>query len=379
MRCALCWVALWLLLLPPLARGAEAESWVELTTPSVRDGVQADRWIEVHGRARERTRDVPYDIVIALDVSESSFRPAGFDVDGDGVVGRLTERGVSRLQLTDREDSIAHAALRLARSFVERIDAGRGRVALLTFDGRSRVQASLAGPGETADALAGVKLYARRGGTHLAGAVRRATEMLSPATEGARQRSILLLSDGQPTAPGSRQTAARYALHSAAEAGRAGIRVFGVSPERGEAPLSSVLVQMAQLSGGETFRSDLPEEWLRRLEPSRPLEIESASLINQRTGQPGRAVRWFPDGSFDGYVELARGRNVLQARVELTEGRVLESELVIRYVPSLRSRGTETLLQTLRKRTVETELAGAARGIAPSPAARERSVRIEPE
>src|SRR5262249_33760424 len=52
-------------------------------------------WVQVAGRISSGMR-APCDLMIALDMSESAFLPSGVDVDGDGVVGVLSSRGIVR-------------------------------------------------------------------------------------------------------------------------------------------------------------------------------------------------------------------------------------------------------------------------------------------
>jgi hypothetical protein len=85
------------------------------------------------------------------------------------------------------------------------------------------------------------------------------------------------------------------------------------------------------------------------------LPVRNAALA----GAPPRALRAFPDGSFDGFVPLAPGENRIEFEVVLDDGRRARAERTLIYEPiETPSADDEALLEALRGRTAETEIAG---------------------
>jgi hypothetical protein len=78
---------------------------------------------------------MPLDLVIALDLSASAFLPSGVDVDGDGIVGRITRQsaGASRPSTSDSGDTVFEAARTGARHVLEALSGSSARVGLITF------------------------------------------------------------------------------------------------------------------------------------------------------------------------------------------------------------------------------------------------------
>ena len=93
----------------------------------------------------------------------------------------------------------------------------------------------------------------------------------------------------------------------------------------------------------------------------RELEIE-----NVTTGRSARAVRLFPDGTFDGFAPLVPGENLLRVTVHDDSGASRSLERMVTFqktstdTAEARKR-LELLLEQLRLRTLETQLAKEAR------------------
>ncbi len=378
-----------LALLAGPARASEP-AWLEVVAPASGEHVHSSvALVAVQGRAVRDTG--PRALVIALDLSSSSFLPAGFDVDRDGMVGvlqpwaRLDAIRVDHRIVTDPEDTFAHAAVRLAREVAARLDVGHSRVGLVTLSEHTRVRAELEAPAVVLGALDAVDPRDAGGATDIGGAIRRALRVLEPAP--ASSRAILLVSDGEATAPRSPASAARRALSAAEAAARSGVRVHGVVPSRGPGPRASVLGEIARRSGGRTFAASAPERWVHELISSPAESIADLDVRNQTTGEPARAVRSFVDGSFDGFVALVPGLNRIEIRARLTDGRELgERRLVLYEIPDRPSAEdtarAATLREELRARTAETELAlrpaGTRRTLTLAPAAADPADPIAP-
>ena len=79
-------------------------------------------------------------------------------------------------------------------------------------------------------------------------------------------------------------------------------------------------------------------------------------MENTTTGQSGRAIRTFPDGSFDGFVILADGVNRLRVTAIASDGRRATADRLVHFRKGEPGGDGQALLQELRRRTRETEL-----------------------
>ena len=68
---------------------------------------------------------------------------------------------------------------------------------------------------------------------------------------------------------------------------------------------------MAILSGGRYERIARPADAITRLRQVDLADLKELRVLNNTNGSPARALRIFPDGSFDAFVELDPGRNLL--------------------------------------------------------------------
>ena len=71
---------------------------------------------------------------------------------------------------------------------------------------------------------------------------------------------------------------------------------------------------MAILSGGRFEKIGRPADAIARLRRVDLADLEELRVVNRSNGRPVRALRVFPDGSFDGFVELAPGKNLWSSR-----------------------------------------------------------------
>ncbi|MBW2242135.1 MAG: VWA domain-containing protein, partial [Deltaproteobacteria bacterium] len=258
-----------LLLMALVAPGASAGDWLRVRSPAPDVPVQSVALFEVAGQAGTRGRS-GFDLVVAIDLSDSTLEPSGADLDGDGEGGvtdpawlaALERRGnlPPRLRVRlaaglDLEDSILAAELEATGALIERLDPRRFRVGLIVFSDEARWAAPLgATPVALRRALAEIRVTAPEHlrGTNLAGAVDLAREALAPddAAAPVREQIIVLLTDGRPTLP-IRDGPDVHAMLAAREAGMRGIRVhpFAVGPKAIEA--EAVLGEMAKWSEGQ--------------------------------------------------------------------------------------------------------------------------------
>lgn len=353
------------------------DAWLEVVSPAPDEPPQDVALFEVAGRAGARGRE-GFDLIVAIDLSDSTLDPSGIDLDEDGEFGvtdrgwlaALERRGNLPARLTarlarglDLEDSILAAELEATGALIDRLDSRRFRVGLVVFSDEAHWAAPLGStPVALRKALAAVRIaapdYLR--GTNLAAAVELATEALAPedAPPSAREKIIVLLTDGRPTLP-IRGGPAFHAMRAAREAGMRGIRVHPVAIGPRALEAEDVLLEMARWSEGRLHRIESPADVAAQLRRLDLVGLVSLEIRNVTSGESARAVRTFPDGSFDGFVQLAVGVNRLRVQAERKDGR----KLVVERMVVLRSRGgsgdsalQERRLEALRRRTRELEM-----------------------
>jgi hypothetical protein len=124
--------------------------------------------------------------------------------------------------------------------------------------------------------------------------------------------------------------------------------------------------EIAARTGGKFVPVAQPSEVVSFLRELSLTGLEDVTVRNLTTQRAGRALRIFPDGSFDAFVELASGENRIEvsARVEGREPLVATRSVV--YAPAPKGDPAAEselarLVEVLRLRNVETELARRAR------------------
>jgi hypothetical protein len=372
-RCPSLALALCLLTAAVPARGAE--DWITIDAPAEGATVTLPL-VEVRGRA------VPggaaaNDLVIAIDLSDSVVLPSGWDVDGDGPGGRTDAAGfagdpafAARARAADLDDSVLMAELTAARALLDRLDLTRDRVALVAFSDEARLLAPLGSSRAqldvALDGLArGVDGWLR--GTNFGDAIAVAQRALGDDPEAlargetgglpGRRRAILFLSDGEPTLPAGRDMPRQHALWSAGAAAAAGIQIHAFALGETARPGLDVFAELAARSGGRFERLERAGDAIARLPQSDLVGLAVLRVANATTGRPARALRRFPDGSFDGFVELAPGANRIRVDAEANDGARDAVELgVVRAATGPDTAGAATLLDELRRRTREVEM-----------------------
>jgi hypothetical protein len=358
------------------ADGADAP-WLRIDAPTAGITVRLPL-VEVRGRATPYGASA-HDLALVIDVSDSTVLPSGWDVDGDGPGGRTSPSLAARLagnpELAERmatedlDDCILMAELAAARGLLDRIDLRRDRVALVAFSDRARILAPLGTPREGLEAALddlGDSFEHWLRGTNFGdaiGAAQRALGAENGPVDDGRQRSILFLSDGAPTLPPFDDLARQHALWAANAAAAAGIRIhafaLGVPADPGEAD-GGVFAALAARTGGTFERLTRAGDAIAKLPRTDLVGLAEVRFRNATTGQPGRAVRVFPDGSFDGFVELAPGANRVLVEAVASDGSQRQDERTVVRAPAADDAETRArlgeLLQELRRRTRETEL-----------------------
>lgn len=373
--------------------GAAGEPWLVVDEPADSTGTVARDLVEVSGHAGGR-RGAGHDVVIVLDVSESTLEDSGIDLDADGPEGRsepelvrwlANELGADARLVRrfrdeqDFDDTVLAAELEAAAALIERLDPGRFQVGVVVFAEDAHTIAPLGSSREALGrALRDVRFEFHRhlGGTHFAAAVERSHAMLEPdawAPPGERLRSIVFLSDGAPSRPVLADQAERYALDAAQAAGREGIRLyaFAIGPEA-EAGLS-VMRRMAVWTSGRLETVSHPADIVSRLRRVDLVDLSEVTVVNATTGAEARALRTFPDGHFDAFVALAEGANTIRFEARGRDGSVHRVERTLVYAPQPASAqpagdgapaaagppdvaaGPDPVLERLRERSAEIE------------------------
>jgi Mg-chelatase subunit ChlD len=337
-----------------------------------------------------------HDVVIAIDVSGSTAAAAGADVDGDGSIGRASSRAREawrnfnpRWLSSDPGDTILAAELAAAQRLTELLDLARTRVGVVTFSGSAELVAPLGSDrSELAAALAELEGTFGSGSTNLGDALRLATDLLrdSPANAGApRVRSLLVLSDGYPTEPPPESAAAEAALAAARAATTVGVRIHSFALGMSEIREGDVFERIASVSGGRLARVAQPAEIVHELPRVDLARVAEVRAENRTSGQSARAVRVFPDGSFDGFVALVPGDNAIAITARGPDGAERTLERVVRFERRAPAGAAEAeriaarlaaLLRRLRDRSVETALETEIE--AQRRASRELAVEAEP-
>jgi hypothetical protein len=345
------------LLLPAAGRAEGDRLWLNLAVPP--EGAEISSFvdfIELRGEAgREGRARGPHDIVLAFDASPSAFFPTGEDLDGDGITGEMTPRHYGEFEsthftrwTTDADDTVFAAELRAARALIDRLDSDSVRLGLVTVSGSPELYAPVGSLEATLASLAEISMPRLRYNTDLAQAIDTAVGALTSAEArpgAAPRRTLILLSDGRDTVnppPGARGQGWLADVAGRALAERVHILAVGLGPD--------------------------------------VVGLDSVAIRNLTSGETGRAVRLFPDGSFDAYIRLSPGENRLRVTARMDDGREIHAERRVIYERPERPTAEDqarasALLESLRQRALETERAAAVR----QRGALDRDLEIEPE
>lgn len=360
--------------------GASETAWLSVDEPA-RDGLSVSLpLVEVRGRAAPGGA-AAHDLVIVLDASDSTILPSGWDVDGDGPDGRTdparAERFAdqaalaSRLGEADLDDSVLMAEIGAARALLDRLDLGRDRVSLVVFSDEAEILMPLGRPRALLDsALDEIADHPERWlrGTNFGAAIAEAQLALGDTAESlvrvdpgaattGRHRSILFLSDGEPTLPPGPDLPRQHALWSAHAASAAGIRIHAFALGERAQPGLDVFAELAARSGGRFERLAEAGDAIVRLPQTDLVGLTELRVRNATTGRPARALRTFPDGRFDGFVELVPGTNRLEIEAVANDGsRAGAQRTILRTDTDPDPERAATLLETLRRRTQEVAL-----------------------
>jgi len=339
----------------------------------------------------EGERPASYEVMIAIDVSQSTKMASGADVDRDGVIGvnphlELIPPGTfpDDVLSTDTDDSILAAEVAAANALLEGLDPGRVRVGLLTFAGqvspetgeRARIDqqdAWLEVPLTTdfmlvRRALVAIQARGSRGATNYAAGIRlgvRELAGLSGAESAPRpgsKRVVLFLTDGVPTFPigkgaVSDQGDVEAALNAARLAHKAKITIntYALGPGALTYPLTPT--EMARLTLGTFTPVQNPGDIIALLQGVSFANIEDVVFTNLSTGDFSTDVRLSPDGSFSGFVPVREGANRVRVTALASDGSRGSVELNLNFkLSSLSDRELARELERIRNRNRDLQL-----------------------
>jgi len=364
---------------------AIGDLWLQIDHPSAGAVFGDQHGAFVAGRALAPLGEYRrLDVVLVLDVSDSTREPSGADVNGNGVIGEHRGGGVGAflgLGSNDPGDSILAAEVAAARRLVERLDPRSTRIGIVTFAGEPPVDGILIGgsaqpptvtevplTGEYREAQRGLDRILERGPygmTHMAAGVDQATVELLGLRGAFSQRDpesdkvVLFLTDGQPTLPYGiefEQANTRAVLRAAERARKARVRVytFGIGEDALAGPLA--IVRLADITGGSFTAVRDPASIMDVIEQVDFANLEGVTVRNVTTGAAASQSTTNPDGSWSALVPLKAGKNVIEATARATDGRVVSQRIEVQHAPGAPDPPLQDLLVTARNRLLEEKL-----------------------
>ena len=370
---------------PPPPRGLLDAFSLHVSTPPHDGFVARSELIEIRGAAGFRAK-TGTDLVVAIDLSDSTLQRSGVDLDRDGPRGKtrpgflraVTSQGEmppaleARLKSgLDADDTILAAELEATRALLARIDLTRFRVGLVVFSQAAYRLSPLGGSharlSADLDRVPGLLRFLLKG-TNLADAVDVSRGMLvgekpeedeeeleAPELDRTRERVVVLLTDGEPTLPIYPEPQVVMDWQGRL-AQRQGVRVFSfpIGPKAKGA--HQVLARIAEQTGGTMQPIDHPSEVATELRRLDFVDLSGLEIRNESTGQPAFAVRSSPDGRFEGFVTLASGENRIVVNVTRGDGSRHRAERVVTLGETRDPELGRQRLEALRARTKELEM-----------------------
>jgi hypothetical protein len=332
-----------------------------------------------------------FDIMFAIDTSESTSSPSGADVDGDGEIDGAGRPGWLRamgsilpIPYSSSGDSVLAAELAAVRAMLDQLDPRSTRVGIVSFDGDHDPM--------TPDAFTVVPLTSKykkvhrgldelmdqgpRGMTNMVSGVDRAlielfgfTGAYSEPRKQAR-RVIIFLTDGIPTLPlTGRRENSRMAIARAMKAARLEVRIdtYAIGEEALQEPV--VAVEMARVTNGIFTPVREPKNLRAVFEDINFADIEKLEIRNITTGKPAEYQIQNADGTFSALVPMREGKNVVEVRARATDGSTQKVRVPVRFVRGADAQPLSPGLIAQRNRLLENQLVDL----------RNRSLQIETE
>lgn len=377
---------------PPAAAATEPVQ-IQIQNPAANEVVRNKVHLApIAGSAIAQGKGPPdFDVMIAIDISQSTMTASGVDVDRDGVIGidprlELLPPGTypEDMMSTDPGDSVLAAELNAARALLDSLDPRRVRVALLTFGGEVNPRTGERARPDQQDAwleaafthdydllrraLVGIQARGARGATNFAAGTRLAIRELaglpgavSQARPNAR-KVLLFLTDGVPTFPIGRGSVSdpgdsEAAINAARLAHQAGIQInsYAIGPGALHYPLA--LTEMARVTLGTYTPVQNPGDIIVLLQGVSFANIEDVVFTNLTTGDFSTDVRLSPDGTFNGFVPVQEGSNRVRVTALSSDGTRASVEMDLEFKMSeLSDRELALELERMRKRNKELQI-----------------------
>jgi hypothetical protein len=284
---------------------------------------------------------------------------------------------------TDPDDAVIHAELLAARALIRQLDPTTTRVGILMFAEDANVLAPLGTPDAALAWLDEYKVHPFPSRTSLAAALEGSLSAFFEFRENdvRRQRTVLLLSDGQPTSP-SVMLGESAALAAAQMLGELGVPVHAYALGAAAIEKPEFYRSLADTSGGKFVPLENPADVVNALANVRFTGLKRVEIESSPSGEPGRAVRVFPNGSFDGYVPLAEGKNQVTITAWMENGEKLSTTRTVfferpRSPTPADEQAEQALRETLQNRKVEIELLAEMQRAAPAQL-RKLTVDVDP-
>lgn len=344
---------------------------------------------ELKGRASAKgSTSGNFDVMIVIDVSQSTREASGADVNGNGVVGEDPHLGLvmpgeypDDVHSTDPGDTILHAEVKAAQTLLQGFDARRVRVGLVTFSGDVNPKTGRQLRPDQQDAtlqvpltddydrlrarLAAVGNEAPHGATDFAAGIRLATRELAglPGSKSKRrpgaQRVMLFLTDGTPSFPVGLATVSdpgdlEAAVAAARLAHTAGIRIntYALGPDALTRPIGAT--EVARVTLGSFTPVEKPGAIVAALQSVSFANVEDVGVVNLTTRQNAPDVRLNPDGSFVAFVPVQEGSNRVLVNALASDGAEANREIDFQFhTKAVSDRTRERELQRLRRLNAE--------------------------
>jgi hypothetical protein len=296
-----------------------------------------------------------YDVMIAIDVSQSTKVASGADVDQDGEVGEIGAIDYpDDAWSTDPDDTILAAEVKAVRALLESVNSKHVRVGLVTFSGEvDPTTGRQVSPGQS-DAklelplthdydsvrrsLDDVLARTPHGATNFAAGIWLAITELAGFADAmstprpAANKMILFLTDGFPTFPAGQATVSDpgdlgAAVSAARAAQAAGIRIntYALGTTAVTRPIAAT--EVARVTLGTFTPVVEPGAIVATLQAVSFANIEDVGVLNLTTRKSAPDVRLNPDGSFVAFVPVREGPNRVLVKAVAFDGSQADLEI----------------------------------------------------
>jgi hypothetical protein len=347
-----------------------------------------------------------YDVFVAIDVSASTRRPAGADVDGDGRVGsEAAARSIPLLGMllapvsSDPGDSVLAAEIKAAKTLLAQLDPLNTRVGVIAFSGTrdarraSQPDARIAVPltrdyDEVAARLDELVQAGPMAETNLLAAVQLASVEFERDVLAKRQRRVqrllLLISDGRATLPAALSPRERISatIEAARDAASIFARIDTYAVGRDDPEALATLRGIAEATQGSFERVAQPADLVARFQALDLAQLQQLSVRNLTTSEQSDNVLIDAYGAFSAIVPLREGSNELEVFARARSGSEDRERFTVVYrrqpgLPVLPVRALERRARLLEERVREAYLEDMERARARRE--RARSIEVKPE